>query len=79
MQESTQDENAFGTKFLVLRTVIEKEPEDEGCFTCSPTMPGCFSTGKTMEDARCNMRETLEQHFCVLLVRSRATRVGCEG
>lgn len=31
--------------------VIEKEPEDEGYFAYSPTVPGCFSNGRTIEDA----------------------------
>ncbi len=50
-------------KFHSFEIVIEKEPEDEGYFAYSPTVPGCFSNGKTIEEAKTNIRETLEQHI----------------
>jgi hypothetical protein len=30
-------------KFYSFQIVIEKEPEDEGYYAYSPTLPGCFS------------------------------------
>ena len=42
-------------RFYSFQIVIEKEPEDEGYFAYSPTVPGCFSNGKTIEEARRNM------------------------
>jgi predicted RNase H-like HicB family nuclease len=53
-------------KFFSFQIVIEKEPEDEGYFAYSPTVPGCFSNGKTIEEAKRNMREALEQHLSSL-------------
>ncbi|MGD0999165.1 MAG: type II toxin-antitoxin system HicB family antitoxin [Candidatus Brocadiia bacterium] len=57
-------------KFYSFQIVIEKETEDEGYYAYSPTLPGCFSNGKTIEEARRNMREAVEQHVQSLLKRS---------
>jgi hypothetical protein len=35
-------------KFYSFQIIIEKEPEDEGYFAYTPTVPGCFSNGKTI-------------------------------
>jgi predicted RNase H-like HicB family nuclease len=45
--------------------VIEKEPEDEGYSAYSPSRPGCFGNGRTIEEA--NIRETIQQHVASLL------------
>jgi predicted RNase H-like HicB family nuclease len=42
--------------------VIERESEDEGYFAYSPTLPGCFSNGRTIEETRRNMREAIQLH-----------------
>jgi predicted RNase H-like HicB family nuclease len=42
--------------------VIEKEPEEYG-----PSLPGCFSNGRTVEEARRNMRAAIRQHVGALL------------
>ena len=49
--------------------VIEKEPEDPGYFAYSPTLPGCFSNGATIDAARANMREAIRQHVESLIAR----------
>jgi len=54
-------------KFYSFQIVIEKEPEDEGYYAYSPTLPGCFSNGKTIEAAKLNMREAVQQHISSLL------------
>lgn len=54
-------------KFYNFEIVIEKEPEDDGYFSYSPTSPGCFSNGRTIEEARRNMREAVQQHIESLL------------
>jgi predicted RNase H-like HicB family nuclease len=54
-------------RFYSFQIVIEKEAEDEGYFAYSPTVPGCFSNGKTIEEAKRNIREALEQHLATLL------------
>ena len=56
-----------GVKFYTFEIVIEKEAEDEGYLAYSPTLPGCFSNGKTVEDARRNIREAIQQHVASLL------------
>ena len=53
-------------RFYSFEVVVEKEPEDEGYLAYSPTMPGVFSNGKTIEDARRNIREAITQHIEVL-------------
>jgi predicted RNase H-like HicB family nuclease len=59
-------------KFYTFEIVVEKEPEDEGYAAYSPTMPGCFSNGKTIEEARRNIREAVQQHIESLLARGQA-------
>jgi predicted RNase H-like HicB family nuclease len=54
-------------RFFNFQVVIEKEAEDEGYHAWSPTLPGCFSNGRTVEDARRNMREAVTQHVASLL------------
>jgi predicted RNase H-like HicB family nuclease len=51
-------------RFHNLAIVIEKEPEEY-----SPSQPGCFSNGRTIEEARRNMREAMEQHVAALLAQ----------
>jgi len=54
-------------RFFSFEVVIEKEPEDEGYNAYSPSLPGCFSNGRTIEEAKRNMREAIQQHVGVLL------------
>ena len=46
---------------------IEKEAEDEGYAAYSPTLPGCFSNGKTVEEAKRNIRDAIRLHIESLL------------
>jgi len=57
-------------KFYSFEIVIEKETEDEGYYAYSPTLPGCFSNGKTLEDAKKNIREAVQQHVASLLAHA---------
>lgn len=50
-------------KFYTFEIVIEKEAEDEGYAAYSPTLPGCFSNGKTIEEAKRNIRDAVQQHL----------------
>lgn len=54
-------------KFYSFQIVIEKEPEDEGYFASTPNVPGCFSNGKTIEDAKRHIREAVVQHLASML------------
>ena len=53
-------------RFYTFEILIEKEPEDPGYLAYSPTLPGCFSNGATIEDARRNIREAVQQHIASL-------------
>ena len=53
--------------FYSFEVVIEKEADDEGYHAWSPSLPGCFSNGRTIEDAKRNMREAVTQHVTALL------------
>jgi predicted RNase H-like HicB family nuclease len=46
--------------------VIEKEPDYAGFYAYSPTLPGCFSNGSTIEETRRNVRVAIEQHLSLL-------------
>ncbi|MCX6092181.1 MAG: type II toxin-antitoxin system HicB family antitoxin [Candidatus Bipolaricaulota bacterium] len=56
-------------KFYSFQIVIEKEKDDPGYYAYSPTLPGCFSNGKTVEEAKRNIREAIELHITSLLAR----------
>jgi len=53
--------------YYSFKIVVEKEPEDAGYCAYSPTLPGCFSNGKTLEEARKNIREAIRLHIESLL------------
>jgi predicted RNase H-like HicB family nuclease len=53
--------------FYSFEVVIEKEADDEGYYAWSPSLPGCFSNGRTIEDAKRSMREAVTQHVTALL------------
>ncbi len=57
-------------KFYSFQIIIEKEPEDEGYFAYSPTVPGCFSNGKTIEETKSNIRQAIEQHLASMLMHA---------
>ena len=54
-------------RFWSFEIVIEKEAEDDGYSAHSPTLPGCFSNGQTIEEAKRNIREAIHQHVETLL------------
>jgi predicted RNase H-like HicB family nuclease len=54
-------------KFYTFEICVEKEPEDAGYYAYSPTLPGCFSNGATIEEAKRNIREAIQQHIASLL------------
>lgn len=54
-------------RYFTFEIVVEKEPEDAGYFAYSPTLPGCTSNGKTIEEAKRNIREAVQQHIESLL------------
>jgi len=57
-------------KYYSFQVVIEKEPQDEGYYAYSPTLPGCFSNGRTIEDAKRNIRVAIEEHLASLLAHA---------
>lgn len=57
-------------RYFTFEIVIEKEPEDDGYLAYSPTLPGCSSNGRTIEEAKRNMREAIQQHLESLLAHS---------
>lgn len=58
--------------FYSFEVVIEKETEGAGYFAWSPSLPGCFSNGGTIEDTKRNMREAVTHHYSVLLTHGEA-------
>lgn len=59
-------------RFYSFQIVIEKEPEDTGYLAYSPTLPGCFSNGATIEEAKHNIREAVQQHVASLQAHGQA-------
>ena len=56
-------------KYYSFEILIDKEPEDEGYYAYSPTLPGCFGGGKTIEEAKRSMGLAVSQHVDALLAR----------
>lgn len=54
-------------KFYTFEIVVEKEADDQGYSAYSPTLPGCFSNGTTVEEAKRNVRVAIQQHIASLL------------
>lgn len=50
-------------RFYSFEIIIEKEPEDPGYFAYSPSLPGGFSNGLTIEETKRNIREAIQQHI----------------
>ena len=59
-------------KFFTFEIVVEKETEDEGYSAYSPTLPGCFSNGRTIEEAKRNIREAIQVHVESLLAHGQS-------
>jgi len=59
-------------RFYSFEIVIEKEPEDSGYLAYSPSLPGCFSNGATIEEAKRNIREAVQQHVASLQAHGKA-------
>ncbi len=57
-------------QYYTFEIVIEKEAEDDGYSAYSPGLPGCFSNGRTMEEAKRNIRDAIQQHLQSLLAHS---------
>jgi predicted RNase H-like HicB family nuclease len=57
-------------KYYSFEIVIEKEQEDEGYYAYSPTLPGCFSNGKSIEETKKNMREAVQLFIASLIDRN---------
>jgi predicted RNase H-like HicB family nuclease len=54
-------------KFHNFQIIIEQEEDlKEGYFAYCPQLPGCYSNGATLEEARNNMREAIELHLAAL-------------
>jgi predicted RNase H-like HicB family nuclease len=49
------------------RSSSSKEEEDAGYFAWSPSLPGCVSSGDTIEATKRRMREAVTQHVSALL------------
>lgn len=59
-------------RFFNFEIVIEKEPEDPGYYAYSPTLPGCFGNGLTIEEAKQSIRTAVQQHVETLLAHGDA-------
>ncbi len=53
-------------KYYTFEVVVEKEEEGEGYYAYCPTLPGCFSNGRTIEDTRLNVRKAIALHLASL-------------
>jgi len=66
-------------KFYGFEILIEKEREDEGYFAYSPTLPGCYSNGLTIKEAKKNIRKAIEQHIASLAAHGQTISLKLNG
>jgi len=66
-------------KFLHYEILIKKEREDEGYFAYSPTLPGCYSNGLTIEEAKKNIWEAIDLHIESLAAHEQAISLKLSG
>jgi predicted RNase H-like HicB family nuclease len=57
------------TKEYTFQIVIEKEPEGAGYAGYSPTLPGCFRRGSTVEELKQSLRRAVRERLESLLAR----------
>ncbi len=50
-------------KFLKYSVDILPEEDGKGYYVIVPALPGCFSQGKTVEEARRNIEEAISLHL----------------
>ena len=56
-------------------TVVFEEDEDGGYTVVSPSVPGCVSYGKTIEEGKRNFQKALKLHLACLKAHSKAKRL----
>ena len=49
------------------RVGVDRQARTRGYSAYSPGLPGCFSNGRTIEEARRNMRAAIQRHVAALL------------
>jgi predicted RNase H-like HicB family nuclease len=55
-------------KRLTVPVVVEREDDPAAGYSAyCPTLPGCFSNGHTLEEAKRNMQQAIAQHLSTLL------------
>jgi predicted RNase H-like HicB family nuclease len=54
-------------QYFTFGIAIEKEAEGEGYSAYSLSLPGCFSNGRTVKEAKGNIRDAIQQHLQSLL------------
>jgi len=59
-------------RYYTFEIVVEKEAEDESYSAYSPTLSGCFSNGKSIEEAKNNIREAVRQHVESLIAHGQS-------
>ena len=64
----TSPQRGWPMKYYTFEIVVEREAEDNGYLAYSHTLPGCYSNGRTIEDAKRNIRKAVQQHLQSLLV-----------
>ncbi|HYU17572.1 MAG TPA: type II toxin-antitoxin system HicB family antitoxin [Chloroflexota bacterium] len=47
--------------------ILEPEPEEGGYSVSVPALPGCFSQGRTVDEALANVRDAIQLHLRGLL------------
>jgi predicted RNase H-like HicB family nuclease len=49
--------------YYAFEVVIEREEDGTSYYAYCPTLPGCFSNGRTIEEAKHNIREAIQLHI----------------
>lgn len=60
-------------KVMDFKVLLERDEDYGGYFVTCPSIPGCHSQGKTVEEALANIREAIE--LCLEVMRERGEEI----
>lgn len=60
---------------MQITVIFEEEEKGEGYTVTSPSVPGCVSFGKTIEEAKRNFQKALKLHLACIKAHSKSKKL----
>jgi predicted RNase H-like HicB family nuclease len=66
-------------KSVSVKVVVDPEDSPSAGYTAySPSLPGCYANGRTLEEAKENMKQAISQHISTLLAHGEVISLASE-